>query len=140
MITATELNAIYGDFLKSFSTPVKIDMSGGVTEIPKDNFGAFELNPAHSKNIKLEKTKDGGVVIRYAFGYDFANSTLRNYHQGIRFLSIVQNEMALTISPYIDWTKTVPNLFHRPNMPDKFFLKLSTHAGFELRAYYDGSV
>jgi len=139
---AVELNAIYGDFLNSYTTPFKIDFLNdkGITKVPEDNFGAFQLNIPASSNIKLEKTKSGGVLVRYCFGYDFARKTFTDYKQGIRFLSVVQNEMLLAISPWIDWSKPTNNLFQRPGMPNAFFLELDSHAGMELRAYYDGSI
>jgi hypothetical protein len=138
-ICIQELNAIYGEFINSYSSPIKIDMSAGITVVPEDNFGAFELNPPNSKNIKLEKYKNGGVLVRYAFGYDFAAKTFKDYHSAIRFLSIVQNEMLLAISPWVDWSKDPKNLFKLPGKSNSYFLELQSSAGFEIRAYYDGS-
>ncbi len=138
-ITTEELNAVYGAFVSSYIQPIKIDMSSGVTAIPKDNFGAFELNRPSSKNIKLEPCKSGGVIVRYAFGQQFANETFRDYHKAIRFISVIQNEMLLAISHWIDWSKNPKVLFERPGQPGIYFTELESYAGFEIRAYYDGS-
>ena len=137
MITAQELNDIYGDFLTSFKRPLNIDFTKGITEVPLDNSGAFMLTYPASSNITIEKTESGGVLVRYAFGYDHAE-TLRNYQDGLRFLSVVQNQMVTAISPWIDWSQDVPNLFQMPGKPNKFFIELQSYAGFEIRAYYNG--
>lgn len=140
-MTTAELNSVYGDFLNSYTKPFRIDFSEnrGITRVPEDNCGAFELKHPASSNMKLEKTQSGGVVVRYCFGYDFARKYLTDYKQGIRFLSVVQNEMLLAISPWIDWSTNPTDLFQKPGKPNLFFIELQSHAGFELRAYYDGS-
>jgi len=140
-MTTAELNSVYGDFLNSYTKPFRIDFSEnrGITRVPEDNCGAFELKHPTSSNMKLEKTQSGGVIVRYCFGYDFASKNLTDYKQGIRFLSVVQNEMLLAISPWIDWSTDPKDLFQKPGKPNLFFIELQSHAGFELRAYYDGS-
>lgn len=139
---AEKLNGLYGTFLEKYTEPIKLDMSEAITEIPSDNFGAFPLSSPHSKRIKLEKTKNGGVVVRFAFSYQKATELSDNYLDGLRFISVIQNEMLLAISPWIDWTsKNKPEIyFSRPGKLGVYFIELNDYAAVEMRAYYEGTL
>ena len=137
MVTTRELDDIYGNFIVSFKKPLNIDFTKGITKVPPGQ-DAYILKDPTSSTITIEKTESGGVLVRYAFSYDCAVNILGNYKEGLRFLSVVQNQMVTAISPWIDWSKDVPNLFQRSGMPNRFFIESQSHASFEIRAYYNG--
>lgn len=137
---ADKLNMMYGNFLINYSKPVRVDFSKGLTEIPSDNIGVIELNPPAYGNIKLEKIQTGGVVARLAFSYDDAVKMTESYEYGVRLLSVLQNEILIAMSPWINWDNPLKqNLFHRKGQPMRFFIETEQHAAFEIRAMYDGT-
>lgn len=134
---ADKLNMMYGNFLINYSKPVRVDFSKGLTQIPSDNTDVIELNPPAYGSVKLEKTETGGVVARVAFSYNDAVKMTESYEYGVRLLSVLQNEMLVAMSPWIDWNNPPKqNLFHKEGQPMRFFIELQQFAAFEIRAMY----
>lgn len=130
-----KLDSMYGSFIESSTIQVWSNWMS-LTEYP-DDVEAFQLNETvrYHRSEFTQESKDVNAICTYFIPYHIANLMSDDYDFGVKYLSVVQNEIYLKLSPYIKNGRKVK--WRIPGNKKKFF-RDSPMNGIELRAMVDG--
>lgn len=132
-----KLNLMYGSFLREDHTPFDANGISGVTKA-KNTEGAFMLQSPDKflkSGFEVNISPDFDQIVARAFiPYSAAIQISDNYSQGVFLLSLIKNDMLLSVVKEITSDFDKPT-FQRPGQPALYFRELENLAGVELRCF-----